>query len=166
MLCESLESKGEQLRLEPNSLYHTRRTLGKYSMARDRQTIRTTQAPRAIGTYSQAIRAGTTVYISGQIPIDPETMELVAGDFRVQAIRVFDNLSAVCRAAGGRLVSVVKLTVYLVDLSNFSTVNDVMAEYFKEPYPARAAVGVSALPKEAAIEVDAVLHLPMRETPK
>lgn len=125
--------------------------------------IRTDQAPSAIGTYSQAVRVGTTAYVSGQIPLDPATMEPVAGDFRAQAVRTFENLSAVCAAAGGSLAHVVKLTVYLVDLSDFAVVNEVMAERFEEPYPARAAVGVSALPKGVPIEIEAILELPERE---
>lgn len=132
---------------------------------RTRQVIRTDQAPSAIGTYSQAVKVGTTVYVSGQIPLDPSSMEPKASDFRGQAVQVFENIGAVCRAAGGNLADVVKLTIYLVDLSNFATVNEVMAEYFDEPYPARAAVGVSALPKGVPIEVDAILELPARIQP-
>ncbi len=124
-----------------------------------RSIISTSQAPAAIGTYSQAIRVGRTVYLSGQIPLDPETMELVAGPIEKQIRQVFDNLSAVARAAGGSLADVVKLNVYLVDLDNFAKVNEVMAEYFSAPYPARAAVGVAALPKGAEVEADAVLDL-------
>ena len=122
-----------------------------------KQPIHTDTAPAAIGTYSQAIRAGDTVYLSGQIPLDPQTMELVSGGAEPQIRRVFDNLMAVAEAAGGTLADIVKLTVYLTDLGDFSTVNDVMAEYFTEPYPARAAIGVVQLPKGAAVEMDAVL---------
>jgi reactive intermediate/imine deaminase len=121
--------------------------------------ISTPDAPGAIGTYSQAVKAGSTVYLSGQIPLDPRTMELVAGDVEAQVRRVFDNLRAVARAAGGDLGHAVKVNVYLTDLGNFQTVNKVMAEYFAEPYPARAAVGVAALPRGAAVEIDAVLVL-------
>ena len=121
--------------------------------------IATTDAPAAIGTYSQAVRAGDTVYLSGQIPLDPKTMKIVEGDFEAQARRVFENLRAVCRAAGGDFNRVVRVTVYLTDLANFAKVNEVMATYFKEPYPARAAVGVASLPRGSAVEIDAVMHL-------
>ena len=121
--------------------------------------IHTPLAPQAIGTYSQAVRAGSTVYLSGQIPLDPATGELVAGDMEAQVRRVFENLKAVCEAAGGDLSQVVKLTVYLTDLAHFALVNRVMAEYFTQPYPARAAVGVAALPKGAAVEMDGILAL-------
>ena len=124
-----------------------------------RQIISTSKAPAAVGTYSQAVRHGNTVYLSGQIPLDPATMEMVAGDFAAQVHRVFRNLQAVCEAAGGSLADIVKLNVYLVDLSHFATVNQVMAEFFSEPYPARAAVGVSALPLGAEVEMEAVLGL-------
>ena len=124
-----------------------------------RETIATNEAPKAIGTYSQAVRAGDTVYLSGQIPLVPATMELERGDMRAQITRVFDNLRAVARAAGGDLQDVVKLNVYLTDLAHFPLVNEVMAGYFKEPYPARAAVGVAALPKGAAVEMDAIMVL-------
>ncbi len=123
----------------------------------DKTPITTSDAPAAIGTYSQAIRAGETVYLSGQIPLDPATMELVADSVEAQVRQVFDNLAAVARAAGADLDRVVKLTVYLTDLDNFSTVNEVMTEYFDEPYPARAAIGIAALPRSAAVEVDAIL---------
>ncbi|MFH1434546.1 MAG: Rid family detoxifying hydrolase [Pseudomonadota bacterium] len=123
------------------------------------EIIQTDKAPKAIGTYSQAVKAGDTVYLSGQIPLVPETMKMVEGDAEAQIRRVFDNLAAVASAAGGGLAGIVKLTVYLVDLSDFPAVNKVMGEYFKEPYPARAAIGVSALPKGAAVEMDAVLVL-------
>jgi reactive intermediate/imine deaminase len=122
-----------------------------------RQTIRTAAAPAAIGTYSQAIRAGNTVYLSGQIPLDPTTMELVGESVEAQIRQVFDNLSAVAQAAGGSLADVVKLTVYLTDLANFAAVNEIMATYFKEPYPARAAIGIASLPRSAAVEIDAIL---------
>jgi reactive intermediate/imine deaminase len=124
-----------------------------------REIIRTDQAPQAIGTYSQAVKCGTTVYLSGQIPLVPETMELVGGDIEAQIRRVFDNLRAVARAAGGSLADVAKLNIFLTDMADFPVVNQVMAEYFSEPYPARAAVGVAALPKGAAVEMDAVLDL-------
>jgi reactive intermediate/imine deaminase len=124
-----------------------------------REIVSTDAAPQAIGTYSQAVRAGDTVYLSGQIPLVPETMELVQGDMEAQIRRVFDNLSAVAAAAGGSLADVVKLNVFLTDLSHFPLVNQVMAEYFSEPYPARAAIGVAALPKGAAVEMDAVMVL-------
>ena len=121
--------------------------------------ISTTSAPQAIGTYSQAIRSGNTVYLSGQIPLDPRTMELVTGGFEAQARRVFENLSAVAAAAGGTLANAVKLNIYLTDLGNFAELNRVMAEYFTAPYPARATLGVASLPRGAAVEVDAVLVL-------
>lgn len=124
-----------------------------------RKIIQTDDAPAAIGAYSQAVRAGNLVFLSGQIPLDPRTMELVEGDFEARARRVFDNLAAVARAAGGGLDDVVKLTVYLTDLGNFGTVNTVMADYFSEPWPARAAVGVASLPKGADVEAEAVLAL-------
>ena len=121
--------------------------------------ISTPNAPQAIGTYSQAIRAGNTVYLSGQIPLDPATGELVTGDMEAQVRRVFDNLKAVAEAAGSDLSRVVKLNVYLTDLAHFALVNRVMAEYFSAPYPARAAVGVAALPRGAAVEMDGILEL-------
>jgi reactive intermediate/imine deaminase len=124
-----------------------------------KQPIETKRAPAAIGTYSQAIRSGNTVYLSGQIPLDPKTMELVAGDPRAQIRQVFDNLAAVAEAAGGSLGDAVRLTVYLTDLKHFPLVNEVMAEYFSEPYPARAAIGVAQLPRGAAVEVDGILVL-------
>jgi reactive intermediate/imine deaminase len=124
-----------------------------------RETIRTDLAPQAIGTYSQAVRCGNTVYLSGQIPLAPDTMELVEGGIEVHVRRVFDNLQAVARAAGGSLADVAKLNVYLTDLAHFSSVNQVMTEYFAEPYPARAAIGVAALPKGAQVEMDAVMEL-------
>jgi reactive intermediate/imine deaminase len=121
--------------------------------------ISTPEAPAAIGTYSQAVRAGDTVYLSGQIPLDPKTMKIVEGDFEAQARRVFDNLRAVCRAAGGDFDRVVRVTVYLTDLANFAKVNEVMSQHFREPYPARAAIGVASLPRGSLVEVDAVMHL-------
>ena len=124
-----------------------------------RKTIQTDNAPQAIGTYSQAVRTGNTVYMSGQIPLVPDTMELVSGDMEAQIRCVFDNLAAVAEAAGGSLADVVKLNVFLPDLGHFALVNEIMAEYFREPYPARAAVGVAALPKNAQVEMDAVMEL-------
>jgi len=124
-----------------------------------KKAITTPEAPKAIGTYSQAIRAGNTVYLSGQIPLDPQTMELVPGDVRAQIVRVLENLRAVARAAGGDLKDVVRVTVYLTDLAHFALVNEVMAQYFSQPYPARAAIGVAALPRGAAVEMDAVMVL-------
>ena len=124
-----------------------------------RQIIQTDKAPQAIGTYSQAVKVGQTVYCSGQIPLDPNTMTLVEGDMSLQIKRVFDNLQAVAEAAGGSLSDVVKLNVFLTDLSHFVLVNEIMAEYFNEPYPARAAIGVASLPKAANVEIDAVLEL-------
>ena len=124
-----------------------------------REIISTEKAPQAIGTYSQAVKTGKTVYLSGQIPLVPETMEMVGGDIEQQIRRVFDNLSAVAEAAGGSLADVAKLNIFLVDLSNFAKVNEVMAEYFNEPYPARAAIGVASLPKDAGVEMDAVMEL-------
>jgi len=123
-----------------------------------RKIIHTDDAPKAIGTYSQAVRCGPTVYLAGQIGLDPKTMELVAG-IGPQIQRVFDNLKAVARAAGGDLKDVVKLTVYLTDLSHFALVNETMAKYFSAPYPARAALGVASLPRGALVEMDAILHL-------
>lgn len=124
-----------------------------------RQVIKTDHAPAAIGTYSQAVKVGATVYLSGQISLDPKTMELVQGDMRAQVESVFRNLQAVATAAGGNLADIVKLTVYLTDLSHFALVNEVMASFFSEPYPARAAIGVTALPKGAAIEIEGIMDL-------
>ena len=121
--------------------------------------IHTDNAPAAIGTYSQAVEANGLVFLSGQIPLDPATMEVVDGDFESRARRVFDNLSAVAEAAGGSLDDIVKLTVFLADLGNFATVNSVMEDYFKEPFPARAAVGVASLPKGVDVEADAILAI-------
>lgn len=123
----------------------------------NKSIIQTDAAPEAIGTYSQAVKAGDTVYLSGQIPLDPETMEVVSGDFADKTRRVFENLRAVCEAAGGSLQDIVKLNIYMTDLANFATVNEVMATYFQEPYPARAAIGVAALPKGVPVEMDAVM---------
>lgn len=125
----------------------------------NKKIISTDKAPQAIGTYSQAVKVGTTVYMSGQIPLIPETMELHEGSVEEQIHQVFKNLSAVAEAAAGSLADVVKLNVFLTDLSNFPTVNQVMAEYFNEPYPARAAIGVAELPKGSAVEMDAILEL-------
>lgn len=125
-----------------------------------RSTIFTEQAPAAIGPYSQAVRAGNTVYFSGQIPLDPATGVLVEGDITTQARRVFDNLDAVAEAAGGSLADIVRVGIYVTDLANFAAVNAVMAEYFKQPYPARSTIEVAGLPKGAQVEVDAVLVLP------
>ena len=122
-----------------------------------RQAIQTDQAPAAIGTYSQAIKSGNTVYLSGQIPLDPDTMELVNGDIEKQIHRVFQNLQAVAKASGGSLKDVVKLNVFLTDLVHFPIINEVMAQYFDQPYPARAAIGVASLPKGAEVEMDAIL---------
>jgi reactive intermediate/imine deaminase len=123
----------------------------------DRSIIRTDHAPKAIGPYSQAVRSSNTVYLSGQIPLDPATGELVTGEITAQTRRVFENLSAVCAAAGGSLAEVVRIGIYLTDLSNFAAVNAVMAEYCKEPYPARSTIGVASLPRGAEVEIDAVL---------
>ena len=122
-----------------------------------RQIISTTQAPQAIGPYSQAVRVGNTLYFSGQIPLDPATGELVAGDITTQARRVFENLRAVCEAAGGSLAQLARVGIYLIDLGNFAAVNAVMAEYCKEPFPARSTIGVAALPRGAHVEIDAIL---------
>ena len=124
-----------------------------------RKIINTRHAPQAIGTYSQAVQAGDTVYLSGQIPLDPKTMKPVGGDIRMQAHQVFVNLAAVADAAGGSLADIVKLSIYLVNLKDFPIINEVMSEYFKEPYPARATVGVAALPKDAGVEIEAIMHL-------
>jgi reactive intermediate/imine deaminase len=124
-----------------------------------KQIISTSQAPAAIGTYSQATRHGSTVYISGQIPLDPATMEMIEESIEAQIHRVFLNLQAICESAGGTLNDILKLNVFLTDLQHFSAVNTIMAEYFSEPYPARAAIGVAALPRDARVEMDAVLGL-------
>jgi len=124
-----------------------------------RETINTERAPHAIGTYSQAVRVGDTVYISGQIPLDPATMQLVNGNMELQIHRVFRNLTAITESAGGSLADIVKLTVFLTDLDDFALVNRIMAEYFREPYPARAVVGVARLPRDSRVEIDAVMTL-------
>lgn len=121
--------------------------------------INTSKAPKAIGTYSQAVKVGSTVYLSGQIPLVPETMEMVGDDFAAQAQQVFSNLAAVCNAAGGSLNDMVKVNIFLTDLSNFAQVNEIMSQHFSEPYPARAAIQVSKLPKDAQIEIDGVMEL-------
>ena len=125
----------------------------------NKQIIHTETAPAAIGTYSQAVKVGSTVYISGQIPLIPETMELVEGDFEANTVQVFENLKAVAEASGGTLQDAVKVNIFLTDLSNFAKVNEVMARYFEEPYPARAAVGVKELPKGVPVEIEAILGL-------
>jgi len=124
-----------------------------------REIISTDQAPSAIGTYSQAVKVGDTVYLSGQIPLVPESMEMIEGGIEAQITRVFENLKAVSRAAGGDLEDIVKLNIFLCDLSHFSVVNEIMGRYFKQPFPARAAVEVSALPKAAVVEMDAIMYL-------
>jgi len=144
MLCASAAARVEKL---------------QQGVDMQREVIHTDKAPEAIGTYSQAVRVGDTVYLSGQIPLVPETMEIVQGDMAQQVRRVFDNIQAVCQAAGGDLGDIVKLNVFLTDLGHFPLVNEIMAEYFSEPYPARAAIGVAALPKGAGVEMDAVMHL-------
>jgi reactive intermediate/imine deaminase len=122
--------------------------------------ISTEKAPAAIGTYSQAVKVGTAVYLSGQIPLVPETMEVISEDFSEQTHQVFKNITAVCAAAGGQIQDLVKVNIYLTDLSNFAIVNEVMSQYFKQPYPARAAIGVRALPKNVQIEIDGIMELP------
>ncbi|HET8706040.1 MAG TPA: RidA family protein [Pseudomonadales bacterium] len=124
-----------------------------------REIISTDKAPQAIGTYSQAVKVGKTVYLSGQIPLDPVSMQLVTDSMEAQIVRVFENLQAVCQAAGGSLQDMAKLNIFLTDLSHFALVNEVMARYFKQPYPARAAIGVASLPKGAAVEMDGILEL-------
>ena len=123
----------------------------------NKAVIHTDKAPAAIGTYSQAVKVNNTVYLSGQIPLIPDTMELIEGDIDVQIRQVFDNLSEVCAASGGDLSNIVKLNIFLTDLSNFATVNQVMGEYFQQPYPARSAIGVSVLHKGAQVEMDGIL---------
>ena len=130
-----------------------------------KEIIQTNQAPQAIGTYSQAVKVDHTVYLSGQIPLVPETMTIIEGDIADQITQVFDNLKAVAEAAGGDLADIVKLNVFLTDLSNFPLVNEIMGHYFQEPYPARAAVGVAALPKDVAVEMDAIMFLKPQEYP-
>jgi reactive intermediate/imine deaminase len=124
-----------------------------------RKAIHTERAPQAIGTYSQAVRAGDTVYLSGQIPFDPATNELITGNIEAEIRRVFENLTAVAEAAGGSLAQAVKVNIYLTDLAHFAKVNEIMAAYFPQPYPARAAVGVAALPRGARVEAECVLYL-------
>lgn len=124
-----------------------------------KEIIQTNKAPQAIGTYSQAVKVGTTVYLSGQIPLVPGSMEILEGDISAHITQVFDNLQAVAQAAGGNLQNIVKLNVFLTDLADFPVVNQIMGEYFSEPYPARAAVGVAALPKGVGVEMDAIMEL-------
>ena len=124
-----------------------------------RQTIHTSHAPQAIGPYSQAVRAGDTVYLSGQIPLDPATMQLVAGDIEAEIRQVFENLKAVAEASGGSLANAVKVNVFLTDLGHFAKVNEIMATYCAQPFPARAAVGVAQLPRGARVEIECVLYL-------
>lgn len=126
-------------------------------MSRQRTVIQTNSAPEAIGTYSQAVKVGDTVYLSGQIPLVPDTMKLVSGNMETQIKQVFDNLKAVAEAAGGSLADITKLNIFLTDLSHFALVNEVMAGYFNQPYPARAAVGVASLPKDVPVEMDAIM---------
>ena len=130
-----------------------------------KEIIQTTKAPKAIGTYSQAVKVDHTVYLSGQIPLVPETMTIIDGDISAQITQVFDNLKAVAEAAGGGLGDIVKLNVFLTDLSHFPIVNEIMGLYFEEPYPARAAIGVAALPKAAGVEMDAIMCLNVQEYP-
>jgi len=125
----------------------------------NRQVIHTERAPQALGTYSQAVRAGDTVYLSGQVPLDPATTQLVSGDFEAQVRRVFENLKVVAEAAGGSLAQAVKVNIYLLDLKNFAEVNEIMALYFDKPYPARTTLGVAQLPRDAQVEIECVLHL-------
>jgi len=128
--------------------------------------IQTKLAPAAIGPYSQAVKSGDTVYLSGQIPLDPVSGQMIAGDVRAHIARVFDNLAAVAKASGGSLANIVKLNVFLTDLANFPLVNEIMAKYFTEPYPARAAIGVAALPRGAGVEMDAVMVLTAKASAK
>ena len=130
-----------------------------------KEIIQTNKAPQAIGTYSQAVKVEHTVYISGQIPLVPETMTIIEGDIAAQITQVFDNLKAVAEAAGGDLSDIAKLNVFLTDLANFPVVNEIMGLYFQEPYPARAAIGVAALPKNADVEMDAIMCLKPQEYP-
>lgn len=133
--------------------------MGQTSNATTREAIHTDAAPDAIGTYSQAMKVGDTVYLSGQIPLVPSTMEVVEGDMAAQIRQVFDNLQAVAKAAGGSLADIAKLNIFLTDLAHFALVNEIMADYFQQPYPARAAVGVASLPKGVPVEMDAILVL-------
>jgi len=128
-------------------------------LAIDRQIVSTPRAPSAIGTYSQAVRVGNTLWVSGQIPLDPATMTLVDGGIEAQTRRVFDNLKAIVSAAGASLDEVVKVSIFMIDLAHFALVNKIMAEYFREPYPARAAIGVAALPRGAQVEVECIVAL-------
>ena len=121
--------------------------------------IATENAPAAIGTYSQAVKVGSTVYLSGQIPLVPSTMQIVSDDFEAQVVQVFENLTAVCTAAGGSINDIVKLNIFLTDLSHFAKVNEIMSRYFSQPYPARAAIGVKQLPKDSQVEMDGVMEL-------
>jgi reactive intermediate/imine deaminase len=121
--------------------------------------IATDKAPQAIGTYSQAVKVGSTVYLSGQIPLEPKTMTMVSDDFAEQVVQVFDNLTAVCEAAGGKMSDIVKLNIFLTDLSHFATVNQIMSRYFQQPYPARAAIGVKELPKGSLVEMDGIMEI-------
>lgn len=123
----------------------------------NRSIVSTEHAPQAIGTYSQAVKVGNTVYLSGQIPLDPQTMALIDGNMEAQIVRVFENMKAVCEAAGGSLQQIVKLNIFLTDLQYFALVNEQMARYFQQPYPARAAVGVASLPKNAQVEMDGIM---------
>ncbi|MCL2920119.1 RidA family protein [Shewanella litorisediminis] len=125
----------------------------------EKTIIATDKAPAAIGTYSQAVKVGSTVYLSGQIPLDPATMTLVGDDFEAQTVQVFENLKAVCEAAGGSFADIAKLNIFLTDLSNFAKVNEIMGRYFSEPYPARAAIGVKELPRGSQVEMDGVMEL-------
>ncbi|GIU33418.1 RidA family protein [Shewanella schlegeliana] len=121
--------------------------------------IATNKAPQAIGTYSQAVKVGSTVYLSGQLPLVPESMQIVSDEFEAQVVQVFENLTAVCQAAGGSLGDIVKLNIFMTDLSNFATVNEIMGRYFEQPYPARAAIGVKQLPKDSLVEMDGVMEI-------
>lgn len=124
-----------------------------------KKVIHTTQAPEAIGTYSQALQCGNTVYLSGQIPLDPKTMQLCSDDIRLQITQVFENIASVCEAAGGSLASIVKLTVFLTDLTHFPLINETMSRYFTAPFPARSAIGIRALPRGAQVEIEAIMVL-------
>lgn len=125
----------------------------------EKSIIATDKAPQAIGTYSQAVKVGSTVYLSGQIPLDPTSMQIVSDEFSAQVVQVFENLTAVCEAAGGSLNDIVKLNIFMTDLSNFATVNEIMERYFTQPYPARAAIGVKQLPKDSLVEMDGVMEI-------
>ncbi|WP_173497411.1 RidA family protein [Shewanella sp. ISTPL2] len=125
----------------------------------EKTIIATENAPAAIGTYSQAVKVGSTVYLSGQIPLVPSTMQIVSDDFEAQVVQVFENLTAVCTAAGGSINDIVKLNIFLIDLSHFAKVNEIMSRYFSQPYPARAAIGVKQLPKDSQVEMDGVMEL-------